>query len=75
MLPAGAGEIAKLAAAIGKKAVANMEDLKFGVEILDVRKVWSRVDYLVKPIAGKGEQWISGSRISDIVDDVMDVLS
>lgn len=31
--------------------------------VVDVRKVWNRVDLLVRPVAGHGEQWVSMDRV------------
>ena len=32
-------------------------------EIVDVRIFWGEVKFLVKPVAGSGEQWVSVSRV------------
>ena len=57
----GMKEIAKL---IGTKAVVNVEkSLKIEVEIMDARAQFGRVDYLVRPLAGAGEQWLSSDRV------------
>lgn len=32
-------------------------------EIVDVRTSWGDVQFLVKPVVGSGEQWVSTSRI------------
>jgi len=41
----------------------NFDGLMVDVEVLDVRKVWNRVDYLITPIQGIGEKWIESSRL------------
>jgi hypothetical protein len=64
-------EIIKMAADIGKKAFWQVEGLKVPVEVLDIRKVWNRVDYLCKPFYGNGEKWISEERIA-LIKDVID---
>lgn len=46
--------------ATGKLRVDN---LLIDVEISDVRIVWGRTDYLVTPIQGTGELWVSESRV------------
>lgn len=40
------------------------EGFVIDVEILDVRKVWNRTDYLVTPLQGTGEVWVSAERVS-----------
>ncbi len=53
----------ELAALIGKEALLTCHPLQFGVKILDTRVVFSRVDCLVKPIIGNGNQWVSLERL------------
>lgn len=53
-----------LAETLGK--VAEWEDghgLKYEVTITDSRMRWGNVDYLVTPVAGQGERWVSGSSV------------
>ena len=33
------------------------------VQILDIRKVWNRIDYLVTPVQGTGEKWVDSIRV------------
>ena len=40
-----------------------MEKLTVRVQILEERHVWGRTDYLVTPVAGKREQWVSADRV------------
>ena len=42
----------------------NVEGLYIDVEILDMRKVWARIDYLVTPVQGAGEKWVSSDRVT-----------
>ena len=65
-------DIIKLAATVGKKAFWSVEGTKVPVDILDVRQVWSRVDYYCKPLFGEGEKWISHERIELIKDAYLD---
>ncbi len=53
----------ELSAPIGKEALLKVYPLQFGVKILDTRLVFSRVDCLVAPIIGNGEQWVSLERL------------
>ncbi len=39
--------------------------LIFPVSILDARLRWGNVDFLVKPIGGTGEKWVSEMRVYD----------
>ncbi len=47
--------------AIGRLAV---DGLRIDVAILDIRKVWARIDYLVTPLQGSGEKWVSSDRVT-----------
>jgi hypothetical protein len=33
--------------------------------VLDVRECWGRTDYLVCPVSGTGQQWVSDERITN----------
>jgi len=48
---------------IGKKAFYNGDDIQFEVEITDVRKVYGRIDYEIKPTAGKGSKWVTADSL------------
>jgi hypothetical protein len=41
-------------------------DMVVRVRILDARRVWNRTDYLVTPVAGRGQQWIAANRVDDL---------
>ena len=36
------------------------------VHIIDARRVWNRTDYLVTPVAGTGQQWVSADRVTEL---------
>lgn len=42
---------------LGKVGALTMGDLTVDVEILDVREVFGRTDFLVTPVAGSGQTW------------------
>ena len=46
-----------------KLAYLRIHPLRVLVQILDSREVWGRVDCLVSPIHGSGEQWVSLDRL------------
>ena len=48
---------------IGTNAVIHMEKIKVEVEILDARQNFGRTEYLIRPLAGAGEQWIKDDRL------------
>lgn len=50
---------------IGKTALLEFNDgaILFEVTIEDCRKVFDRVDYLVKSVNGKGEAWVSANKV------------
>lgn len=57
---------ASLAVFVGCSADLHVDVLTFRVEIKDARKVYGRTDYLVMPVAGSGEQWVSAERVSNL---------
>ena len=42
----------------------HVEGLYIDVEILDIGRVWNRIDYLVRPVQGSGEKWVSSDRVT-----------
>lgn len=49
---------------IGKEVNLKVEnDIIIKVIVKDVRKVWGRIDFLIEPVAGEGEKWVSSERI------------
>lgn len=56
--------IRELAQHIGRRGLLNIEKLAVEVECLDVKEAFGRVDCLVTPIKGVGQQWVSESRIA-----------
>lgn len=58
-----AGQMAK---DIGKRVLLKVEQqLMLEVEIMDARKSWNRIDYLVSAIEGQGygAMWVSEARV------------
>lgn len=49
--------VRELARMIGKKALWKAGTMAIEVEILDVRIVYGRVQYLIRPVSGSGEDW------------------
>jgi len=45
------------------------KSLRVNVRIVDAREAYGRTDYLVEPIAGAGQQWVSAERVSLDSDD------
>jgi hypothetical protein len=50
--------------AVGCYGYWHVEKIKVFIEIVDVREVYGRVDVLIQPTQGLGEQWVSAERIS-----------
>lgn len=48
-----------------KLAFLSVGTLRVPVSVLDTRQVFSRVDCLVTPVGGNGEQWVSVDRLSE----------
>ena len=54
----------ELAKNIGKVALwGDGSGLKYEVTIVDSRIRWGSVDYLVTPVSGSGERWVSASSV------------
>jgi hypothetical protein len=51
---------------IGKHATLRVAGtrLAFEVQVLDVRQRYGTTDYLVRPLAGAGEQWHAASSVT-----------
>ncbi len=47
-----------------KTIMLRIDGLKVEVKIINIRKVWNRIDCLVTPISGNGEQWVALERLS-----------
>ena len=53
----------ELSALIGKEGLLSIHPIRVAVRVLDSRVVYSRVDCLITPIAGNGQQWVSRDRL------------
>lgn len=54
----------ELAEMIGKPAEwDDNHGLKYEVTIVDSRMRWGKVDYLISPVSGYGERWVSASSV------------
>ena len=40
------------------------QGLQVRVTIKDVRKIWARVDFLIAPLEGSGECWVSSEKVT-----------
>jgi|KBSSwiS6_1023812.scaffolds.fasta_scaffold01291_5 hypothetical protein len=49
---------------IGRTGDLFIEDLVVTVQILDVRKAFGRTDFLVTPVDGQKQQWVSETRVN-----------
>ena len=52
-----------LAPAIGETFDLSMEHMRVRVRIIDLRTSWGRVQALVRPVAGVGQQWVDSGRL------------
>jgi len=57
---------ANLAVFVGCAGSLHVDSLTVAVTILDARRVWNRTDYLVTPVRGSGQQWVSAERVTDL---------
>lgn len=49
---------------VGKIGLLTVDGLQVEVLIQDARRVWDRLDYLVTPVRGTGQQWVSAQRVT-----------
>lgn len=50
--------------AIGKRAtLTTTEGLAIEVRVVDARQAYGRLEYLVTPIHGKGEAWVTPAKL------------
>jgi hypothetical protein len=47
-----------------KLAIWTSGELKFEVRIMDSKQAFGRVDVLISPVAGVGEQWVSLEKVT-----------
>ena len=47
-----------------RQALLSVDSLRVLVNVLDTRQVFARVDCLVSPVNGAGQQWVSVDRLS-----------
>ena len=57
---------ANLAIFVGCTGTLTTGDIRIAVHILDARQRWGQVDYLITPVAGSGQQWVSAARVADL---------
>jgi hypothetical protein len=55
--------VKEMASYIGKVGQLKLDSFLIAVEISDIRKVWQRIDVLVSPVHGNGEQWVCLDRV------------
>lgn len=56
--------IMEMASLVGKTGKLKVDSFLIPVLISDIRKVWQRIDVLVSPVNGSGEQWVSLERVA-----------
>ena len=62
--------IRQLIATVGQSGLTGTlsveKSLRVAVRIVDAREVYGRTDYLVEPIQGSGQQWVSSERVATV---------
>ena len=46
----------------------NEPELRFQVEIVEVRSAYGRMDYLIRPVAGEGDKWVAQVSLDRVED-------
>ncbi len=55
----------ELSKAIGQHATVRLEQTLFvSVSILDAKKVYGTIRYLITPVSGTGSQWVNADRVT-----------
>jgi hypothetical protein len=64
-------QVAEQAAKIGKQGLFHVEKgFKTAVIIQDVREVFGRLDYNIRPADGIGNLWVSSERVTLLMEGV-----
>jgi hypothetical protein len=58
----------QLCVLVGRRALLKTGPLRVLVHVLDARQCWDRVDCLVSPVAGDGQQWVSVDRLENPIE-------
>jgi hypothetical protein len=48
---------------IGHVGLLELDGFKFPVKIMDVKQSYGSIRFLVSPVAGSGEKWVSADRV------------
>ena len=48
---------------LNRRGFYRIHLMDFPVTVLDVRRVWNRIDLLIEPIAGKGKSWVDAQTV------------
>jgi len=54
-----------------RTALCALERVSVAVEVLDLRDRFGAVDALIRPVHGRGTQWVSAARLSPLEDPVL----
>jgi hypothetical protein len=49
---------------VGRTAQVRFEKISVLCNVLESRSQWGRVDLLVEPVGGSGQQWVEKSRVA-----------
>ncbi len=56
--------IEELAKLVGRSATLTVGELRVEVTVTDVRANFGRTDYLITPVTGSGQAWVSQTSIT-----------
>ena len=48
---------------ISRRGSYRIHGMDFPVTVLDVRRVFNRIDFLVAPVSGKGQSWVDAQTV------------
>ena len=55
---------------VGREGYLRIEQLMVKVQIHRAKTAFGRVDFLITPIGGAGEQWVSAERVKPVLTEV-----
>lgn len=55
--------ISEMAKVIGTEGAIVMDGVRVYVRVLDVKQAYGNIRYLVTPLAGLGQTWVSAERV------------
>lgn len=59
---------------VGKTATLHTNELKVSVRIIDAKSAYGALRFLVEPVAGSGQVWVSADRVTGFQNRTFSIL-